>query len=187
LSTGAKIAIGCAVAFLLGVLAVAGAVFGGLWWVKGKTEQLSAHERRIDELKAKANAVPFTAPADGVVQEDRLLKFIEIRRRLFAVYVKHRNTLEAIQSRKEADLEDVRKGLSVFNEARGAQAEALADVGMSEDEYRFLVEQVYKSGWAAATASPLPADVPAANVALFKKHEAELRQYAMAGLEWIGL
>ena len=30
-------------------------------------------------------------------------------------------------------------------------------------------------------------DVPPANIALFKKYEADLKKYAMGGLEWIGL
>ena len=30
-------------------------------------------------------------------------------------------------------------------------------------------------------------DVPPANIALFKKYEADLEKYAMGGLEWIGL
>ena len=30
-------------------------------------------------------------------------------------------------------------------------------------------------------------DVPPANVALFKKYEADIKKYAMGGLEWIGL
>jgi hypothetical protein len=30
-------------------------------------------------------------------------------------------------------------------------------------------------------------DAPAANVELFRKHEADLKKYAMSGLEWIGL
>jgi hypothetical protein len=30
-------------------------------------------------------------------------------------------------------------------------------------------------------------DVPPANIALFQKYEAEIKKYAMAGLEWIGL
>jgi hypothetical protein len=65
---------------------------------------------------------------------------------------------------------------------------------MSDDEYRFLIQQVYKSLWAseAAKASPAPegaatVEVPPANIALFRKHEAEIKQYAMGGLEWVGL
>ena len=30
-------------------------------------------------------------------------------------------------------------------------------------------------------------DVPPANIELFKKYEAEIKKYAMGGLEWIGL
>jgi hypothetical protein len=130
---------------------------------------------------------------------------------------------------------------------------------MSEDEYRFMVEQVYKTAWAAEIAkssggkTPSEAaadvyaqaqkameqaqaeaakarqgakqrdqeataeqareaeksiaegqeqlgrageeareaassmDVPPANLELFKKYEAEIKKYAMGGLEWIGL
>jgi len=80
---------------------------------------------------------------------------------------------------------------------RMAQAQALADVGMSEDEYRFMVQQVYKTLWASEVAKVSPGpeggasaptlDVPPANLALFRKHEAEIKQYAMGGLEWVGL
>jgi hypothetical protein len=48
---------------------------------------------------------------------------------------------------------------------------------MSEDEYRFLVEQIYRP----------PADVPPGNVTLLHKYEADIKRYAMGGLEWIGL
>jgi hypothetical protein len=60
---------------------------------------------------------------------------------------------------------------------------------MGEKEYRFLVEQVYRSAWAAAagtSASP-PADVPKQNVELFKKHEDDIKKYAMNGLDMLGL
>jgi hypothetical protein len=268
-STGAKIAIGCAVAFVVGVIGVAAVVFGGLWWAKGKVDQVTATEHRIDELKKQANAVPFEAPADGVLREDRLVKFIDIRRRVFTVYEKHKDELEAMNKKEKADFSDVTKGLSVLSEVRTAQAQALADVGMSENEYRFFVEQVYKTLWAAEVAKqtggksvseaageaydkaadelektrqaaeagasreiPKDAaltpeqrkaledqreaakkgiadmekgladmrkqgaearenakslDAPPANIALFRKYEADIKKYAMGGLEWLGL
>jgi hypothetical protein len=197
LGTGAKVAIGCGIAVVVGGLMLAAAVFGGLWWVKGKTEQFTGRERQIEGLKKQANAVPFTEPADGIVREDRLVKFLDIRRRVFDVYAKHKDELEALNKKKQADFSDVTNGLSVLGEVRLAQAQALADVGMSEAEYHFLIQQVYKSLWAseAAKASPLPGtgetvptlDVPPANIALFRKYEAEIKQYAMGGLEWVGL
>jgi hypothetical protein len=152
LGTGTKIAIGCGIAAVVAGIVVAAAVFGGLWWAKGKVEQVTANETRIEELKKKANAVPFTQPDDGVVREDRLVKFLDIRKRVFAVYDKHKDALEAMNKKKQADFSDVTRGLGVLNEVRTAQAQALADVGMSEDEYRFMVEQVYKTLWASEVA-----------------------------------
>jgi hypothetical protein len=197
LGTGAKVAIGCGIAVVVGGVMLAAVVFGGLWWAKGKAEQFTGRETQIEELKKKANAVPFTEPADGLVSEERLVKFLDVRRRVFDVYAKHKDELEAMNKKKQADFGDVTRGLGVLAEVRLAQAQALADVGMSEAEYHFLIQQVYKSLWAseAAKVSPAPGggaavptlDVPPANIALFRKHEAEIKQYAMGGLEWVGL
>ena len=201
MGTGTKVAIGCGIAAVAGGVVLAVAVFGGLWWAKGKAEQFTGHEAKIEELKKKANAVPFTEPADGVIREDRLVKFLDVRRRVFDVYAKHKDELEAMNKKKQAGLGDLARGLGVLGEVRMAQAQALADVGMSEDEYRFMVQQVYKTLWASevARASPGPVpgpagsasattlDVPPANIALFRKYETEIKQYAMGGLEWVGL
>lgn len=225
MTTGAKVAIGCAVAFVVVTLGVAAIVFGGLWWAKGKAEEITANEAQIQELKKKANAVPFTRPADGVVREDRLQAFLDIRKRLYAVYEAHKDEMEAIHRKKDAGLRDMTRTLGVANEIRRTQAQALADVGMSEEEYQFMVEQVYKTLWAseaprdgktildtagaedakardefeksfregrarqrAETGQAAgPPDVPPANMALFRKHEADIRKYAMTGLEWLGL
>ena len=197
MGTGTKVAIGCGIAAVVGGVVLAVVVFTGLWWAKGKAEQFTGHETKIEELKKKANAVPFTEPADGLVREDRLVKFLDIRRRVFDVYAKHKDELEAMNKKKETGLGDLARGLGVLSEVRMAQAQALADVGMSEDEYRFMVQQVYKTLWASevAKASPGPEgsasaptlEVPPANIALFRKYETEIKQYAMGGLEWVGL
>jgi hypothetical protein len=180
--TGAKVAIGCGIAVVVGGVMLAAVVFGGIWWAKGKAEQFTGRETQIEELKKKANAVPFTEPADGIVREERLVKFLDIRRRVFGVYAKHKDELEAMNNKKQADFGDVTRGLGVLGEVRLAQAQALADVGMSDDEYRFLIQQVYKTLWASEAAN-----VPPSNLALFRKYEAEIKQYAMGGLEWVGL
>lgn len=234
MNKGAKIAIGCVIAlFLAGVAAVVG--FGGLlWWGKGKIQEMTGpvteSVHKIEALEKKANENPFTRPADGVIAEDRLLKFLEVRKSVFAVYDKHRGEFEAVSQKKQADFSDLTKGLSVIGEIRTAQAQALADVGMSTAEYAFMVESVYKSAWAAAVAqahggksvseatgealdqaqrqlegvsTPEAAqalkdlqaaaeqskalDVPKANIELFRKHEEEIKKYAMAGLEFVGL
>jgi hypothetical protein len=93
------------------------------------------------------------------------------------VYEKHKEELDEMGKKKQGDFGDVRRGFALINELRLAQAQALADLAMSEDEYRFLVEQIYKP----------PADVPPGNVTLLHKYEADIKRYAMGGLEWIGL
>lgn len=251
MTTGVKIAIGCGVALILGIIVVAAGIGGAAYWAKGKVEEVTGNETRIEELHKQANAAPFDRPEDGVIREDRLVKFIDIRKRVFGVYEKHKATLDAMNKKKQGDWGDVTTGFSVINEVRVAQAQALADVGMGEEEYRFMVEQVYKTAWAAgvadstggksvseaaadtyrqaaeamekaraenkargaadseqaeeaeesvekgledlrkaseeARANARDMDVPPQNIALFKKHEAEIKKYAMGGLEWIGL
>jgi hypothetical protein len=203
------------------------------WWGKNKIQEMAGSAagtvEQIAELEKKANQNPFTRPADGVVSEERLLKFIEVRKRVFAVYEKNRTFFDQAAGRKQADLSDITKGVSILGEVRTAQAQALADLGMNTEEYTFLVESIYKSAWASefekgqgksaseamgeaaaqvqkqleSAGSPEAAkaiadakaaaeqskalEVPKANIELFRKHEAEIRKYAMAGLELVGL
>jgi hypothetical protein len=247
-TTGAKIAIGCVLAFVLAGIAAMVALGGAAWWLKGKVESVAkdvaGDQERIDELHARANANAFVRPADGALQEDQLVKFIGVRRRVYSVYEKHKAEIEQRVRKDSPDLGDLTKGLSVLNELRLAQAQALADAGMSEDEYRFMVESVYKTLLASSVAGATGGqsaseatekgmeqtaealreshkslegappevrdqmkaladqleqsaaqarqgmeglDVPPANLELFKKYEAEIKLYAMGGLELLGL
>jgi len=235
-----KIAIGCVLfLFLAGVALIAG--LGGLaWWGKGKLEsklqEVQKDESRIDDAHKRADANTFVEPADGVIDEDRLVKFLEVRKRVFGVYEQHKAEFEALKDKKQGDIGDLRTAYNVLTEARTTQAEALADSGMSTTEYQYLVGQVYKSMWATEVAkstggksvseatgsafdtmaeamkasgstspetqkaiaqmkaqaaqtqeSAKQLDVPQANIDLFRKHEAEIKRYAMGGLELLGL
>ena len=242
MGTGGKIAIGCGIAALIAVVVVVVTVGAGLFWVKGKAESIAAEQKEIQDLQEKANRNTFTEPADGVINEPQLVKFIEVRKRVYDVYVKNEATIKSLKDKKEGDLGDVRKAFALMNEIRLAQAKAQVEQGMSDSEYAFLVQQVYKSSWAAQVAdstggksvseaagqaydqaaeqmkkaagtasdgssrdamekgakemesqaghvreSTQTLDAPPANIELFRKHEAELKKYAMSGLEWIGL
>jgi hypothetical protein len=258
-STGAKIAIGCAAVAFLGVVVVVVGLGGAAWWAKGKIESVAGDQDRIEKLQEQANRTEFHRPSDGVIAEDRLVKFLDIRRRVYDVYKKYEKEIEARGKKEQGDFGDVTAAFGMINEIRLAQAQAQADLGMSDDEYRFLVEQIYKTMWASAVAgstggkTPSEAasqmydqaaqamekmaaearraqqqakaqgdeqaeeaaeegqedvedgaeelrkqaaeareraqdmDVPAANIALFRKYEPQIKQYAMGGLEWIGL
>ncbi len=153
MKTIAKVGIGCGVALLLGMTAGIVMFIGGAYWVKGKVEKVAGDEKKIEALKQQAaQAAPFTRPADGVIQEARLVKFIEIRKSVYAVYEKHKSEIDAVGKRDKANMSDVMSAFSWIAEIRRTQAEAQAASGMGDDEYRFMVEQVYKSAWAAEIA-----------------------------------
>jgi hypothetical protein len=151
-TTGAKVAIGCAAVALLGIIVMVVALGGAAWWAKGKVEQATGEQNRIEDLHAQANKNEFRAPSDGLIAEDRLQKFLDVRRRVYDVYKKYEKDLEARGKKQQPDLGDVATAFGMINEIRLAQAQAQADMGMSDDEYRFLVEQVYKTMWAAEVA-----------------------------------
>ncbi|MGE0454394.1 MAG: hypothetical protein AB7O37_23070 [Vicinamibacteria bacterium] len=244
MKTIGKIAIGCVVALVLAGVAATALFVGGAWWLKGKVEQVTGNEQRIEEAKKRAAAAaPFTRPEDGLVREDRLLKFLQIRQRMYGEYEKHSGEIEALAKKEQGDFSDAIRAFGWINELRATAAQAQADVGMGDEEYRFLVEQVYKSAWASevekqtgksvseaaaagaeqsvealkqmeAQLKDLPPDqreamkqsieqmrkgaaearsglkeydAPQQNIELFRKHEAEIKRYAMGGLELLGL
>jgi hypothetical protein len=244
MSTGAKIAIGCAVVAVLAGIVFVVALGGAAWWLKGKAEQVTGNivekSGEIESYQKKANENPFTEPADGVLSEPRFLKFMEARKAIYAVYEQHQADFESMKDKKEADFSDLTKFGGLVMDIQLAQAKALAAAGMSEEEYRFIQTAVYKSMWAASTVkdtgkqpSELLAEatrqlgqaakelekvgappgttstekevrdaqdavaelakgtesleVPPANLELFRKHEADIKKYAMSGLALFGL
>lgn len=242
-----KVVLGCLVVALLGAtclgLGVSYGIFKAFSWGKSKVEGLAETEKQIEELQRQANANAFARPADGLLSEERLLRFLAVRRDVWGVYEKYRPLLESKKG-GEASFSDLAELTRATGEIRLARARAQAREAMSDDEYAFHVEQVYKTAWAAevqkATGQSGPAseavgkgfdqteaelrrqlddpnlspelkrlleaqleqlkqaggtlreqaralDVPAANVALLRKHEADIRKYGMEGLALIGL
>ncbi len=244
MTKGAKIALGCGCAVLLVGAAII-AVFGvGAFWAKAKLHQvagnfdkLSAQTKEIQTFERKANANPYSAPADGVIPEARFVKFLETRKQVYGVYERFKPELDALEAKGKSKtqpslsgaLEAGGKVAQLFTELRLAQVQALADVGMSEREYRDIQVAVYKTAWAAESEkqsgkTPSQAmreaersaeaqqsglseedrrklhesmaqlgqaaqalEVPKANIDLFRKYEADIKKYAMNGLELIGL
>jgi len=265
MGTGAKIAIGCGCLLLAGAVVTVGVVGMGAWWAKGKIteatgglEKIAAKTEEIDRWEKKANANAYTAPADGVIPEARFVKFLDTRKRVYGVYERYEADLRELQKKSEtagdklspSDLWSAGGKLAeVVGEIRLEQMKALADLGMSEAEYRDIQLAVYKTAWAAdaekqsgkmpaeavseglsetakgmeeamragleaarkegvpGTQAVSPEDVtklqeqmtqlgqeagqalevPKANVELFRRHEADIKKYAMHGLAFLGL
>jgi hypothetical protein len=265
MGTGSKIALGCGCLVLLAATAVVGVVGTGAWWAKrriaeatGGLERMTARTDEIDRWERKANANLYTPPADRVIPEARFLKFLETRKRIYSVYERYEAELRQIQQKAERPNDKLTPSelwsaggtlAAAFGDIRLAQVKALAELGMSEREYRDIQLAVYKSAWASsleAESGRLPAEavtqetaraagemersmraglqsaqkegvpgvgslsdedvrklhehltrageeagealeVPRANVELFRKHEADIKKYAMNGLAYIGL
>jgi hypothetical protein len=265
MGTGAKIAIGCGCLVLLGGAAAVGLVGWGAWWAKDKLteaagglETITAKAEEIERWERQANANAYAASPDGVIPEDRLLKFLQTRKAVHAVYERYQADLERLQKRSgqegdtlsPTDLWSTGGQLAeAFAALRLAQMKTLAAVGMSEEEYRAIQVAVYKSAWASDVEKDtgrMPAEalsgsvseaakgiedavkagleaaqqqgvpgaggvsaddvrklqeemarlgqgagealaVPRQNVELFRKHEAEIKKYAMSGLALVGL
>jgi hypothetical protein len=177
MGTGQKVAIGCGCLLLLGAAVVVGVVGVGGWWAKNKIseatgglQKIAAKTEEIDRWEKKANANAYTPPADGVISEARFLKFLDTRKRIFAVYQRYEADLRDLQTKSKTAGEKLSpsdlwsaggKVAEVFGEIRLAQMKALAELGMSEAEYRDIQLAVYKSAWAAGTqteSGKLPAE-----------------------------
>lgn len=148
LSKGAKIALGCGIAAVVAGGAAVIVVGGLAWWGIGKakeaTEGFVADQEGVEKDLAKANANPFTVPPDGVVQEDRLVKFLAVRKRIHdEVYLKHKDMIEAQAKKEKADLSALAKLPFILSELHAAKARALAAQGMSEQEFNWLFRTVY--------------------------------------------
>jgi hypothetical protein len=243
-----KVVLGCLVVVVLGFTCLGLGVSYGLFrvfsWGKAQVAGLAETEKQIEELQRQANANAFTRPADGRLSEDRLLKFLAVRRDIWGVYEKYKPQIEARKGDRQPTISDIRLVAQATNEIRLARARAQAREAMSDEEYGFHVEQVYKTAWASelqkGTGESGPVsetvgkgleeteaglrkqlqdpnlspelrrmleqqleqlkqaggtlreqaralDVPPENVALLRKHEAEIRKYTMEGLAFIGL
>ena len=258
---GTKIAIGCGCLVLLAAIAATALLGWGAWWAKGKlgqakagVERMTATSEEMERYQKQANANPYTPPGDGVIAEPRFLKFIEVRKQVYAVYERYEAELRELQRKSESASDKLT--LSEVWSAGGALAEmasairlaqmrGLAAEGMSESEYRDIQVAVYKSAWAAeseTSSGQLPAEavsekmteagkqmreaveaarkrgvpgasqmsdedarkleqqmaqagkgagealhVPRANVELFRRHQADIKKYAMNGLAFLGL
>lgn len=148
LSKGAKIALGCGLAAVLAAGAAVVVVGGLAWWGIGKakeaTEGMVAEQEAAEKDLQKANANPFTPPEDRVVQEDRLVKFLAVRKRIHdEVYLKHKDMIEAQAQKEKADLTALAKLPLIIAQLHAAKARGLAEQGMSEAEFSWLFGTVY--------------------------------------------
>ena len=157
---GGKILLGCGIAVVLagGALAVV-LVVGGMW-AANKAQKIAgnaaATAQELSRYEQEANRNSFVVPPDGALQETRLVKFLDVRKKVYDVYLQHKPEIESLDQRTKdkKDLsisETVEAGIlmtRLVTDIRLAQAKAQAAEGMSDAEYGFIQQAVYKSAWA---------------------------------------
>jgi hypothetical protein len=114
----------------------------------------------IEEWEKEANAHPWERPEDGVIPELRLTTFLGVRREVHEVYETHKADLQELRERTEGDGETLSPGevltfggkaVRMFGDLRLAQVRALAENGMSEQEYYAIQTAVYVAAGVAKT------------------------------------
>ena len=192
MGTGAKIAMGCGCAALLATAAAVGVVGMGAWWAKGKIKdakagvaKMTGQSEEIERYQQQADANPYTPPADGVVGEPRLLKFIDVRKQVYAVYEHYETQLKELQKKSDSATDKMTLSevwsaggtlASMASEIRLAQMKGLASVAMSESEYRDIQMAVTKAAWAFQAESQsgkLPAEQVSESMAEAGKQMAD--------------
>lgn len=100
--------------------------------------------RTEEELKALDRDLPFTPPADGVVDEGRLQVFFQTRRELIPHYQRWEVLSREVEARGDAQSwATAKEVLAVVRDVLELQVALLRRHGMSGAEFRWLERQVY--------------------------------------------
>lgn len=142
MSKGWQVFRGCALASLLGLALLA----GSCWWFLDAIGFMSVplfpfgDRWRVTHALAAANGNPFTVPLDRALREDRMQKFMRVRRAMFVVYQRYRpailSSAPKIWPEPRTREEDAAR-LWIW-EVTMAYARQLAEERMSEAEYYFI-------------------------------------------------
>ena len=147
-STATKVVlIGCGIV----VLAIVVIIAAGGFFVRSKiheyTQGASDSSKKTEQL---SKDYPFTPPANGVITEKQLQRFLAVRKQVYAVYKRYESDFKKLENQKP-DLSVVTKGWSFIKDVRNEQANALTAQKMSPEEYQYIVDAVYKTWMAAGT------------------------------------
>jgi FtsZ-interacting cell division protein ZipA len=201
MNKGAKIAVGCGIAVVAVVIVAIVAAVGVGYWGSQKLKSAGfdpAKMRQFAELQKKADAIPFSTPADGVIPEERFVRFLAVRKAIFPIYEQHHAEFERLkEKKKDAGVSDVMSLGGVIASIQYARAEAMDAQGMGTAEYTWIAEaatQAHIAAQVAASASQAGSEppsalleLPQANLALFQKYKDDIEQYAMPELAAMGM
>ncbi len=141
--------IGCGLVVVAGIVVVGVGGYLLKQWGTEKYKELTQGEGEISQKTEQLSRdYPFTEPANGVITEAQLKRFIAVRTEMYAVYQRYEGEIKKLAEQKEG-LSTVMKGWGLWKDVRTAQANALVRQKMPPEEYQYIVTGVYKT-WAAA-------------------------------------
>ena len=169
-----RIALGCAVAAVVAVIVLGG---GATWWIH-RWDQRALQSRAV---RSHAAAMPFAAPADGLIPEERLRKFLELCRRERTVEDTHKASLKRLRTaneRDEVDLGGLAGSMAYIEALQEERAKAAVDLGLGARESRWIRLRIGESRFpapqdlAVGRAEAAPGDE--ANARLLERHRDAL-------------
>jgi hypothetical protein len=151
-----KLVIGCAVVLVVACIAFAGVSYYVYRQARTMWSQVATLKEVPDIERDVRNKDPFVAPASAVlteVQVERLLKVqAHIRQRLGARFAELEQKYKSLSSKETATIADLPALMAAYRDlaaawldAKRSQVEALNDVGLSLEEYRWIRDQAYQA------------------------------------------
>jgi CHAT domain-containing protein len=151
-STATKVfLIGCVAVVAVAIIVVAGC--GSLLWrnFNRAKERYIQQEKSTEQLNRNYR---FTAPANGVITEKQLQRFLAVRKQIFTVYKRYEGEFKKLEQ-DNTDLSVLTKGWGFWKDLRKEHTNALQAQKMSPEEYQYIVNAVYKTRFAAGTKDAL--------------------------------
>jgi hypothetical protein len=151
-STATKVLlVGCGAILVIGIIIIAAGGFFMRSKFKEFTEGAGDQEKITKKLSQDH---PFTPPANGVITEPQLQRFLAVRKQSFSVYKRYEAEFKKLEQNK-GDLSVITKGFGFWKDLRKEHTKALAAQKMSPEEYQYIVNAVYKTWFAAGTKEAL--------------------------------
>ena len=149
-----KLAIGCAILFVVAGAAIVGVGYYGYLKVRSTVSQFAELAQAHDIERGVKVQTPFVIPATGEltqVQVDKLMKVTSrVRERLNQDMADFERTYKALAQKKEATAADLPALMSAYRDlakdwlnAKRAQVDALNEAGLSLEEYRWIRSTAY--------------------------------------------
>ena len=151
-----KLAIGCLVVFVVVGAAVVGIGYYGYMKVRSTVAQL-AELQKVPEIERGIRVkTPFVVPASGELTANQVERFMKVttsvRDRLGKDMVAFERNYKTLAEKKETTAADLPALLSAYRDmatawlnAKRAQVDALNEVGLSLEEYRWIRSEAYRA------------------------------------------